>query len=303
MTDPSGEPTVSVVIPTYNYGRYVARAVDSVLAQTRPPRDVVVVDDGSTDDTHEVLARFGDRIHVIRQQNCGVSQARNNGAAASEGDLIAFLDADDFWHEDKLACQVEAYRGRPDAGMVHCGLQEVDVDGNPLGPKLDGLDGWVAKDLLLLQRTVILAAPSNAIIPRAVFDEAGGFDPALSTAADWDLCFRIAVGRPFVYVPELLVSYTLHSSNMHRNIDAMDRDMHLAFRKAFASDAGGSLRHLRRNAYANLYVVLSGSYFGVGNTARAVRAGARGCLLRPQAAARLAWGPVRAVFRQRTSAR
>src|SRR5579863_4931679 len=99
-------PTVSVVIPTYNYARFLGQAIDSVLAQTCPVKEIIVVDDGSTDDTFNVLARYGPAVRALKQKNCGPAAARNRGVGIAGGDLIAFLDADDFWMPDKLAKQV-----------------------------------------------------------------------------------------------------------------------------------------------------------------------------------------------------
>src|SRR5438309_10234328 len=147
--------TVSVVIPTYNHARFLTRAVDSVLAQTLSPAEVIVVDDGSTDETHAVLARFGGRVRAIRQENGGVAAARNNGVRMSTGHLLAFIDADDIWLPDKLRCQVERFIAEPDLGLVHCGGEDVDADGTVLRRHLEGLQGWVAEDLLMLRREVI----------------------------------------------------------------------------------------------------------------------------------------------------
>src|SRR5687767_14566662 len=111
-------PTVSVVIPTYNYGRYVGDAIDSALAQTRPPDEVVVVDDGSTDDTPDRLAAYGDRIRVVRQTNQGLSAARNAGIRAAHGDWVAFLDSDDAFHPRKLELQLGALARRPELRLL-----------------------------------------------------------------------------------------------------------------------------------------------------------------------------------------
>ena len=111
-------PRVSVIIPAYNSGPLVEEAIGSALAQTRPPAEVVVIDDGSTDDTAERLARFGPPVRVIRQANGGVSAARNRGLAAATGAFVAFLDADDVWHPDKLRRQLEAFAKRPELGLL-----------------------------------------------------------------------------------------------------------------------------------------------------------------------------------------
>jgi glycosyltransferase involved in cell wall biosynthesis len=111
-------PTVSALIPTYNAGHLVVRAIESVLAQSSPASEIVVVDDGSTDDTAERVAAFGESVRYVAQPNAGASAARNLGIASSRGEFVAFLDADDVWHPRKLEAQLEALARHPDLGML-----------------------------------------------------------------------------------------------------------------------------------------------------------------------------------------
>src|SRR5205823_6629289 len=127
-------PQVSVVIPTYNYGRFVGQAVQSVLDQTVAPHEVIVVDDGSTDDTPSVLAQFGSNVRLLHQHRRGPSAARNAGIAASCRDLVAFLDADDWWEPGKLARQVEEMERRPELAAIGCGARGIDGTGRAVGP-------------------------------------------------------------------------------------------------------------------------------------------------------------------------
>src|SRR4051812_3217208 len=120
--------TVSVVIATYNHGRYLREAIDSALAQTHPPLEVIVVDDGSTDDTAEILQTYGGRIRAMRQANAGVAAARNAGLAAASGRYVGFLDSDDVWAPDKLARQLAVFDAQPALGLVHCGLERTDAN-------------------------------------------------------------------------------------------------------------------------------------------------------------------------------
>jgi glycosyltransferase involved in cell wall biosynthesis len=269
---------VAVVIPTYDYGRFVARAVQSALDQTLPPVEVVVVDDGSTDDTPDVLRAFGSRIRVVRQANRGVAAARNRGARESSAGVLAFLDADDAWHPRMLAVTVAALRHRPDAGAVHCGLREVDEQGGEVGLTVSGWGGRIAEDLLMM-RPVLPLTGSASLVPRTVFEALGGYDERLSTSADWDLCLRISLEHPIVFVPDALVSYTLHRSNMHGDLTAMEHDMRLGFEKAFT--AHPELDHLRNPALARLYMTLSGSYLSSGERRRALEYAIRSVRLSP----------------------
>src|SRR5689334_4764378 len=131
--------SVSVVIPTYNYGRFIDEAIRSALAQTQPPMEIIVVDDGSTDDTKDVVATFGDKVKYVRQENAGVCAARNRGVAESSGDLIALLDADDVLEPTNLEKQSARFDEDERVGFVHCGVREFDSDtGNVIALKLVG---------------------------------------------------------------------------------------------------------------------------------------------------------------------
>ena len=134
------QPLVSVVIPAYNRAAYLAQAIDSVLAQTYTPLEIIVVDDGSTDDTAQLAASYLPRIQLIRQANAGAAAARNSGIAQSHGELIALLDSDDRWLPDKLARQVPLFADQR-VGLVHGGIRSFrDSDGSTIGDYFPGAD-------------------------------------------------------------------------------------------------------------------------------------------------------------------
>jgi len=270
---------VCVIIPTYNYGRFIGRAISSVLAQTHPAAEIVVVDDGSTDDTAEVLASFGSAITVIRQRNQGVSAARNAALAQSTAPLVALLDADDAWRPRKLEAQVARLAAEPGIGLVHCGIDEVDAEGRFVRRRVQGSEGWVAPDVLLL-KPAILTAGCTALIPRHVFDAVGGFDERLSTSADFDLCLRIGVEFPIAFVPESLVFYTLHPGGMHRNVAVTEHDALLAYEKAVTAHPQ-VFASVRTEALANLYMMLGGAYFTAHDFRHAARYIAKSLRVRP----------------------
>lgn len=257
------QPLVSVIIPNYNYAAYLREAVDSALNQTYPSVEILVVDDGSQDDSLERLKPYGSRVKVIRQKNQGVSAARNNGAEESQGEYLAFLDADDVWLPVKLERQIGCFLADGELGLVHVGLQEIDRAGQVRRTDLAGLEGWVSSELLLLSRSVVLGGGSGMMIPREVFLSTGGFDLRLSTSADWDLWYRVSSRYRIGFVPEALLNYRIHSSNMHGNIKVMERDMMLAFEKAFATGSE-EVQKIRKTCYSNLHRILSGSYFQAG---------------------------------------
>lgn len=251
------EPKVSVIIPNYNYSQYLREAIDSVLAQTVVDIEIIVVDDGSTDSSKEILDSYGERIRAVFQQNQGVSAARNHGVSLSQGEFVAFLDADDAWLPGKIERQLDLFDGDPHLGLVHVGVVDIDGDGKEIREHIDGREGSVSEDLLYFDMSVILGGGSGLMVPRRIFDEAGGFDAKLSTSADWDMFYQICRRYRVGFVPEVLLKYRVHSSNMHGNIAAMEHDMLICFEKAFANGHVAA----RGRCYGNLHKMLAGSYF------------------------------------------
>lgn len=270
---------ISVVIPNYNYTRFVAQAVRSARDQTHRPHQIIVVDDGSTDNSIAVLraleAECGGILQVIEQPNQGVSRARNRGIEAATGDLVGFLDADDYWHPEKLARQL-ALLSKPAVGLVHTGISTVDVDGRPLGVDLSGMRGNILRTHALLRGTTILAGASTALVRRECFDRLGAFEPALSTSADWDMWRRIGCHYDVEHAREPLVSYRLHGGAMHRNLDLFEHDMLLAFERMFADPAARSVYPLKAQCYLNLHLTLAASNLQARRFGKAFSFAARG---------------------------
>lgn len=195
----------SVIIPTYNREGFVARAVESVLAQTCQDFEIIVVDDGSTDGTEAVLRPYRDRIRYLRQSNQGSSAARNRGIRESCGQYIAFLDSDDFWHPDKLARTEEAVEAHPDAGLFYSDFRMVTPAGGFLRVQkckhVVG-DGYLA---ILLQAFILT---STVVCRRECFDVCGLFHEPLRRVQDWDMWVRIARRFSMAHVPAVLTEYT-----------------------------------------------------------------------------------------------
>lgn len=291
-------PTVSVVIPVYNHARYLAEAIASALEQTRPAAEVIVVDDGSTDETPQVLARHRDRVRVVEQANRGVAAARNAGAALARGELLAFLDADDAWLPGKLEAQAARFAAEPALGLVHCAVEEIDAQGRRLRTLTEGMDGRVAEEMLLFRRAVILGGGSGAVVPRARFEEVGGFDEGLGTSADWDLHHRIARRAPVGFVPQVLLRYRVHGANMHADVARTAREMLRAYAKAFAEEP--ALGSLRGRAYGGLHAMLSGSFQGQGRFGPALAHGLRALAHDPSQVGRFLGYPLRRLRRSRS---
>ena len=272
--------SVSVVIPTYNYGRFISDAIRSVLAQTFPAMEIIVVDDGSTDNTADIVREFGDSVTYISQPNAGVCAARNRGVAESTGDLIAFLDADDIWESTKLEKQAAKFRDDPAIGLVHCGMREFDVDtGATKRLHLDGSEGRVAEELLLWERPSVNVSGSVIMVGRQAIDAVNGFDTQIKCGEDWDFCYRVARVFDVGFVAEPLVNYRSHSAAAHLNVREMERGMSLFYEKAFADP---DVAHLRRRAYGNFHKVMAGSYYHSGAYGRFAHHSVRSIWLRPR---------------------
>jgi glycosyltransferase involved in cell wall biosynthesis len=286
------KPLVSAIIPNYNYARFVGEAVESALGQTYPNIEVIVVDDGSTDNSLEVLEQYRDRIKIVEQENSGVCVARNRGVAESKGEYIAFLDADDVWLPEKIEKQVKKFESEIDMGLVHVGVIDINASGEKLATHLNGMEGDVAGELIMFERAVILGGGSGVMIPRRVFDDVGGFDESLSTSADWDLYFRIGFAFSVGFIRQPLLKYRLHSSNMHSNIPRMESEMLSAYQKVFTEN-GPDGRFDKGKAYGNLFRVLAGSYFQAGQYGDFLRTAAKSVWYRPAAIGYFAAFPFR----------
>lgn len=192
--------TVSVVIPTYNRAATLPRAIDSVLAQTLAPDEIVLVDDGSTDGTVEVLARYGDRVRNVRQANAGVSAARNRGIAEASCEWIAFLDSDDEWLPDKLASQIAVLRRHPHLRWCTCpSIRVSEHTSTPI--KLHRRDTREIESVGYLKsffaiRTKGLFYTPGVMVHHSVFSQVGFFDTGISYLEDYDLWCRIAFAYP-----------------------------------------------------------------------------------------------------------
>ena len=213
-------PTVSVVIPTFNRARLLLDAVESVLAQTYQDFEIIVVDDGSTDDTKAVvepyLRRHGDRIRCLFQANQGLSAARNAGCRAGTGRYVAFLDSDDLWKPHKLAVQVPLLETDPAVGLVSSRAEVIDyANTKVLWIKPRRPAGTTLREMVI-RRT---QPPSSFVVRRAAIDGIGYFDPAIRLGLeDVDLCFRLAArGWKFVCLEEPLIKYRVHGDNLTWN--------------------------------------------------------------------------------------
>jgi len=193
MTQASKKPLVSVIIPTYNRGWIVKEAIDSVLEQDFHDYELIVVDDGSVDNTQTILKAYGKKITVLRQANQGVSAARNHGIAAATGRLISFLDSDDLWLPPKLSIQVKFFNDHPQA-VINQTQEHWIRNGVRVNPKQrhHKFSGMIFERSLAL----CLVSPSAVMIRKSLFNTVGIFDKNLPACEDYDLWLRISCRYP-----------------------------------------------------------------------------------------------------------
>ncbi|HLK12036.1 MAG TPA: glycosyltransferase [Candidatus Binatia bacterium] len=263
---------MSVIIPVYNLARYLPEAIESALAQTLPAGDVevVVVDDGSTDGSGEVARRYGGRVRVCRQDNRGLSAARNAGLRATTAPFVNFLDADDRLLPEKLAAQLAVFEHRPDVGVVTAGVRYVDEAGVPLPPQ-----GWAQLEGDVLPQLVLgnVGPPHALLVRREPIAAAGGFDETLASAEDWDLWLRLArAGVRWALVDRPLVEYRVRPDAMHQHPERMAQSCLRVLDKLFA-DPGlpGGLSRLRPLAYQNVALVAACDHYRAGDRGAATR--------------------------------
>jgi glycosyltransferase involved in cell wall biosynthesis len=304
VSDPApGGASVCVVVPAHNAARYLADAVRSALAQTHPPAEVVVVDDGSTDATLAVARSFaGPRVRVLTGPNGGRAHARNRGAAAARPSAyLAFLDADDLWDPDKLAAQVAWLAERPAAAGVGSFMRYVSSTGRPLGGTGQEVDD-AAHALVARAELAPFPVSSCLVVRRAAYDAVGGFDPVLREAEDLEFLAQLARRGRVGCVPRVLGSYRIHpESAMARRRLLVNQYARFVRQRLRARDAGGDLTW---EAFAAAYRPTLGErwrdraevwyrsaalWYGEGRLWRALRYGALAAVAAPRYTLRRAY--------------
>jgi len=230
---------VSVVIPAYNYARYLPEAISSVLAQTFTALELIVVDDGSDDDTPDICAHYTDpRFRCVRQKNAGLSAARNTGIQHARHSHVAFLDADDRWAPGFLEAVTDQFsRLAPEFAAVATACSRMNGDGESLPPPRQNflLQGELTVATFCLRNRPL---SSSIVVRRSVFEECGRFDTSLRSSEDRDMWIRIATrGHRFFYLSTPLASIRRHPQNMSKNAPRMKRNSGLVLRRAWQAGA------------------------------------------------------------------
>jgi glycosyltransferase involved in cell wall biosynthesis len=246
-------PSVSVIIPTYNHRDYIVRSLESVFSQTFDDHEVIVVNDGSPDDTAEVLAPYvrAGRIRYIEQPNAGQAAARNRGIREAAGAFVAFLDDDDLWPPDKLAWQVSYLASRPTAGAVGGAVDIIDEAGERLdAPALPMLGEIAPRDLF---RGSPFLSPGQTLIRTDLLRSLGGLDERIWGADDFDLWFRIAERSTLLACPRLALHYRLHPANASKDATRMFANVLRVIRTHLRHVPIASREAATRQAYRFLY--------------------------------------------------
>ncbi len=267
---------ISVIIPTFNRAAWLRESITSVLEQDYfrlpPPGhsfELLVVDDGSEDDTRTVVESFGGRATYLRQTHLGISTARNLGLRSAHGEFIAFLDSDDLWKKDKIGIQMGYFKAFPDAKV--CYTEEVWLRrGKHLNPhrKHQKHSGWIFERVLPL----CLLSLSSCLFRREVFSEVGVFDESLPVCEDYDLGIRLAHKYPIHLIPKrLIIKRGGHPDQLSHRYWGMDRFRVQALVKAFQLDLTAEEERLIRKNLARKCRILVQGFARRGNMAEAAR--------------------------------
>lgn len=227
---------VSVIIPNYNYARYLSKAIDSVLNQTYSNLEVIVVNNGSTDDSLDMLKEYGNKIKLIDQINLGQSGARNSGLRHAKGEYLAFLDADDYWDSTKIEKQLIYMDGSVE--LVYCGISRFfEIENQSLSQVFPEFRGDCSQYFITRPGvSIVLSGESTAIFTRSLLEKVGFFDVELNSAAGWDFFRRCSKFTKFEFVPEPLTYYRIHGSNMSNSSRNNICDSKKAYMKLFADN-------------------------------------------------------------------
>lgn len=212
---------VSVIIPTYNHAQYLGEAIESVLSQEYPDAEVIVVNDGSSDNTREVIANYQGKITCVEQPNSGCASARNSGLRMTTGEYIAFLDSDDLLNQGSLAVRADYLDKHPDVGLV-CGDVVEVLSGKEQRLRSTHLRPPKHPENFRWETIEFCATTSSVMVRKACLLKAGEFEATLRQGQDWHMWVRIALNTNMTYLPQPMALYRVHDSNVTLNIERVD---------------------------------------------------------------------------------
>ncbi len=281
---------VSVIIPAYNAAWCVTRAIDSALEQDYEAKEIIVVNDGSTDETGRVLAEYGDRIRVIDKANGGLSSARNRGIEAARGELVAFLDADDWWLQGKLTAQASLMRDDPGIGFCSVATRVEDPDGSMLN--LWACPAWQGDFVAFLfhNNAAVAGSGSGVMARRELFDRAGLFDESLRSLEDIDMWMRLAAVSRYACIGDVLAVILKRPDSMSRNLEVMQQSALQVMKKNRALLPEDKQHAFWRSGLASVYTDYAKWKYRSGRRSEAMVDTLRALALAPFARGRLCLG-------------
>lgn len=251
-------PTISVVIPAYNAERTILETIKSVQQQTFSDFEIIIINDGSTDSTLELIQSIKDeRLKVFSYENGGLPMARNRGISLAKGEFIAFIDADDLWTPDKLELQLAALKQHPEAGLAYSWTYFMDEQGTTLSPSVPiFFNGNVQTNLL---KNNFIASGSNPLIRRQAIESTDGFDSTLKSCEDWEYWLRLSANWDFVVVPKHQIFYRQSSISMSSKVQVMEDAGIRVIEKIFQT-VPSDMKYLKNQSLAWIYQYCTQQY-------------------------------------------
>lgn len=293
-------PRVSIVVPAYNAAWCVRRAVDSVLAQDYRDYELIVVDDGSHDDTAAILAGYGDAVRVVSKPNGGLSSARNAGIAAARGEFVAFLDADDWWLPSKLSRQVTLMESRSELLFCSATTLVQTPEGRRLADWRCGRGDRPALACIFAFNAYVAGSGSVVLARREAFTRAGGFDESLRSLEDIDMWMRLAALGDYACIDAPLAVIEKRGDSMSGNLDVMRAAAMRVMRKNRALLPDGMRGAFWRQAYASMLTDYAKWAYRKGRTAQALGDLASALALAPLTRGRLIISLLLAILARQT---
>jgi glycosyltransferase involved in cell wall biosynthesis len=295
----SGLPLVTAIIPAFNAARTLRSAADSVLRQTLDDLELVIVDDGSFDETPDLALRIEDRrVRVVRQANAGAAAARNTGIEQSRGRWVAFLDADDLWLPQKLVRQIEAMR-RSGSDVAQAGVISVNDELQSLEARLCTPSGDPLMDFLRFRN--MPAVMETLIASRSRLEAIGGFSSDLVILEDWDIMIRLARSGGVLNMTEPLALYRVHAGSRSRDLSIHIEPGHLVLQRLFADPhLPERVRRREREVYGRFYTMLAGGAYRIRDTRELLHWSVKAVRTDPRMLGYMAGLPLRRIQRWRS---